>query len=204
MILQDMLSPRLGQALRPNVWDVVALVLVIGAVVLIVYGGEQTTLPLSTLDTTTVSLDLANLLLYALRTTMRMLLAIICSTIFTFLYAALAAKSRRGADPAARHPAVGADPRLSHFHRRVLPEPVSRQRVRRRTRLRIRDLHQPGLEHDLQHVPVNAQRAEGCFPVCSRRWRGRPKTGMPICRFSPTVCNSKQTKYSTLANCFSC
>ena len=37
MTLQDMLSPRLGQALRPNVWDVVALVLVIGAMVLIVY-----------------------------------------------------------------------------------------------------------------------------------------------------------------------
>ena len=95
MTLQDMLSPRLGQALRPNVWDVVALVLVIGALVLIVYGGGQTTLPLSTLDTTPVSLDPANLPFYALRTTMRMLLAIICSTIFTFIYAALAAKSRR-------------------------------------------------------------------------------------------------------------
>ena len=95
MTLHDMLSPRLGQALRPNVWDMVALVLVIGAMVLIVYGGEQTTLPLSTLDTTPVSLDPANLPLYALRTTMRMLLAIICSTIFTFIYAALAAKSRR-------------------------------------------------------------------------------------------------------------
>jgi NitT/TauT family transport system permease protein len=95
MTLQDMLSPRLGQALRPNVWDVVGLVLVTGAMVLIVYGGEQTTLPLSTLDATPVSLDPANLPLYALRTTMRMLLAIICSTIFTFIYAALAAKSRR-------------------------------------------------------------------------------------------------------------
>lgn len=95
MTLQDMLSPRLGQALRPNVWDLVALVLVTGAMVLIVYGGEQTTLPLSMLDTTPVSLDPANLPLYALRTTMRMLLAIICSTIFTFIYAALAAKSRR-------------------------------------------------------------------------------------------------------------
>ena len=95
MTLQDILSPRLGQALRPNVWDVVALVLVIGAMVLIVYGGEQTTLPLSTLDVTPVSLDPANLPVYALRTTMRMLLAIVCSIIFTFIYAALAAKSRR-------------------------------------------------------------------------------------------------------------
>src|SRR5580692_8810925 len=95
MTLDDILTPRLGQALRPNVWDLVALILVTGAMVLIVYGGEQTTLPLSALDSTPVSLDPANLPLYALRTTMRMLLAIACSIVFTFIYAALAAKSRR-------------------------------------------------------------------------------------------------------------
>ncbi|SDI05231.1 MULTISPECIES: ABC transporter permease [Bradyrhizobium] len=95
MTLQELLTPRLGQALRPNIWDAVALILVIGAMVLIVYGGEQTTLPLSALDVTPVSLDPANLPGYALRTTMRMLLAIICSIVFTFVYAALAAKSRR-------------------------------------------------------------------------------------------------------------
>ncbi len=95
MTLDDILTPRLGQALRPNVWDAVALILVIGAMVLIVYGGEQTTLPLSTLGTSPVSLDPGNLPLYALRTTMRMLLALVCSIIFTLIYATLAAKSRR-------------------------------------------------------------------------------------------------------------
>jgi NitT/TauT family transport system permease protein len=95
MTLHDIRTPTLGQALRPNIWDAVALVLVIGAMVLIVYGGEQTVLPLSSLDVAPVSLDPANLPLYALRTTMRMLLAIVCSIIFTFIYAALAAKSRR-------------------------------------------------------------------------------------------------------------
>src|SRR5712664_2394012 len=95
MTLQDILTPRLGQALRPNIWDAVALIFVISAMVLIVYGGEQTALPLSALDVTPVSLDPANLPGYALRTTMRMLLAIVCSIIFTFIYAALAAKSRR-------------------------------------------------------------------------------------------------------------
>jgi NitT/TauT family transport system permease protein len=84
-----------GQVLRPNIWDIVALILVTGAMVLIVYGGEQTTAPLSALDVAPVSLDPTNLPLYALRTTMRMLLAIVCSIIFTFIYAALAAKSRR-------------------------------------------------------------------------------------------------------------
>jgi NitT/TauT family transport system permease protein len=95
MTLDEILTPRLGQALRPNIWDAVALILVIGAMVLIVYGGEQTTLPLSALDVSPVSLDPTNLPAYALRTTMRMLLAIVCSIIFTFIYAALAAKSRR-------------------------------------------------------------------------------------------------------------
>ncbi|WFU41590.1 ABC transporter permease subunit [Bradyrhizobium sp. CB82] len=95
MRLQDFRSAAIGQALRPNGWDVVALVLVIGAMVLMVYGGEQTTAPLSELERIPVSLDPLHLPLYALRTTMRMLLAIVCSTIFTFIYAAVAAKSRR-------------------------------------------------------------------------------------------------------------
>jgi NitT/TauT family transport system permease protein len=95
MALHDFRPAALGQALRPNIWDLVALILVIGAMVLIVYGGAQTTAPLSTLDIAPVSLDPANLPLYALRTTLRMLLAIVCSIIFTFIYAALAAKRRR-------------------------------------------------------------------------------------------------------------
>jgi NitT/TauT family transport system permease protein len=95
MTYQDLRIAILTRTLRPNVWDFVALILVIGAMVLIVYGGEQTTLPLSSLDTAPVSLDPANLPGYALRTTMRMLLAMVCSIVFTFLYATLAAKSRR-------------------------------------------------------------------------------------------------------------
>src|SRR5260221_11899785 len=95
MNLQEFLSPRVGQALRPNIWDAVALILVIGAMVLIVYGGRQTTLPLSALPGPPVSLDPTNPPLYALRKTMRMLMVIACSIIFPFVYAALAAKSRR-------------------------------------------------------------------------------------------------------------
>ncbi|WP_407177401.1 ABC transporter permease [Bradyrhizobium sp. STM 3562] len=95
MTLQDLRIAVLTQAPRPNIWDVVALILVIGAMVLIVYGGEQTTLPLSALDTAPVTLDPVHLPFYALRTTMRMLLAMACSIVFTFVYAAIAAKSRR-------------------------------------------------------------------------------------------------------------
>jgi NitT/TauT family transport system permease protein len=95
MALQDIRPAALGQALRPNIWDIVAFILVTGAMVLIVYGGEQTAAPLSALNTAPVSLDPANLPAYALRTTLRMLLAIVSSIIFTFIYSALAAKSRR-------------------------------------------------------------------------------------------------------------
>jgi NitT/TauT family transport system permease protein len=95
MAVQDMRPVALGQALQPNIWDVVALILVTGAMVLIVYGGEQTTAPLSALNVAPVSLDPTHLPAYALRTTLRMLLAIVCSIVFTFIYAAVAAKSRR-------------------------------------------------------------------------------------------------------------
>jgi len=95
MKLQDTRTAAIGQALRPNVWDAAAFILAISAMVLIVYGGKQTVAPLSELERVPVSLDPSHLPLYALRTTLRMLLAIVCSTIFTFVYAAIAAKSRR-------------------------------------------------------------------------------------------------------------
>ena len=95
MTLQDIRIAVLNQTPRPNLWDLVALILVIGAMVLIVYGSEQTTLPLSALDTAPVTLDPVHLPYYALRTTMRMLMAMACSLVFTFVYAAIAAKSRR-------------------------------------------------------------------------------------------------------------
>jgi NitT/TauT family transport system permease protein len=95
MMPQDFRTAAIRQTLRPNVWDLAAFVLVIGAMVLIAYGGQQTTAPLSELTRTPVTLDPIHLPLYALRTTLRMLLAISCSTVFTFIYAAVAAKSRR-------------------------------------------------------------------------------------------------------------
>ncbi|RZN13999.1 ABC transporter permease subunit [Bradyrhizobium sp. Leo121] len=96
MMFRDIRAAVLGpDSLRPNIWDLVALLLLIGVLVLIVYGGKQTIEPLSELERTPVTLDPRNLPLYALRTTMRMLLAIVCSTVFTFIYATLAAESRR-------------------------------------------------------------------------------------------------------------
>jgi NitT/TauT family transport system permease protein len=85
----------LGRVLLPNIWDIVALILIIGALALIAFGAEQTNAPISALDIAPVTLDPANLPVYALRTTLRMLAAIACSIVFTFIYGAVAAKSRR-------------------------------------------------------------------------------------------------------------
>ena len=95
MPVQKYVPLAIRRSVLPSAWDIMALLLVVGAIVLIAYGAEVTTEPLSALDATPLSLDPANLPIYALRTTLRMLLAIVLSTIFTFIYAAAAAKSRR-------------------------------------------------------------------------------------------------------------
>ncbi|PLP57681.1 sulfonate ABC transporter permease [Mesorhizobium loti] len=95
MPVQKYVPLAIRRSVLPSAWDIMALLLVVGAIVLIAYGAEVTTEPLSALDATPLSLDPANLPVYALRTTLRMLLAIVLSTAFTFIYAAAAAKSRR-------------------------------------------------------------------------------------------------------------
>ena len=70
-------------------------VLAIGTLVLLLHGASETTVPMTPHDHAPVSLDPANLPGYALRTILRMMAAIVFSLVFTFLYGALAAKSRR-------------------------------------------------------------------------------------------------------------
>ncbi len=79
----------------PNRWDLVAFPLVFGLLVLAGIGAHQTLAPITTLKQTAISLDPANLPEYALRTTLRMLAALVASLVFTFIYGTLAAKSRR-------------------------------------------------------------------------------------------------------------
>ncbi|KAA1058183.1 ABC transporter permease [Azospirillum argentinense] len=82
-------------AAAPNRWDLVALPLVVGLLALAAVGGHHMTAPLASLDAPAVSLDPWNLPDYALRSTLRMLAAMAASLLFTFVYATLAAKSRR-------------------------------------------------------------------------------------------------------------
>ncbi|MDE2361597.1 MAG: ABC transporter permease subunit [Hyphomicrobiales bacterium] len=95
MAARPVASPALAARALPNQWDAIALFLVFGALVLIVQGSRGMTAPLAAPVTAALSLDYANLPYYALRTTLRMFAAILCSLVFTFTYATVAAKSRR-------------------------------------------------------------------------------------------------------------
>jgi NitT/TauT family transport system permease protein len=81
--------------LLPNVYDGIVFVLIAGLLVAIVHGARELNVPLSTLDITPVTLDPRNLPEYALRTTIRMFTAVLFSLLFTFIFATLAAKSRK-------------------------------------------------------------------------------------------------------------
>jgi NitT/TauT family transport system permease protein len=76
-------------------WDVLAVLLILGVLVFLAEASRHLLQPLSELQVRPVSLDPGNLPEYAARTTLRMLIAMVLSLVFTFTYATLAAKSRR-------------------------------------------------------------------------------------------------------------
>ncbi|MBV8653738.1 MAG: ABC transporter permease subunit, partial [Alphaproteobacteria bacterium] len=80
--------------LRPTRWDLVAVPLVLGAIMLFSWGGQEMSVPYKFGDELPISLDPSVLPEYALRTVLRMFLALIASFIFSLAYSALAAKSR--------------------------------------------------------------------------------------------------------------
>src|SRR5438445_1813433 len=81
--------------LRPNLWDLAALPLVLGALALIAWGGMAMGAHYQIGDALPISLDPWRLPEYALRTVLRMAAALVVSLAFSFPYAALAAKSRQ-------------------------------------------------------------------------------------------------------------
>ncbi|MBR8262377.1 ABC transporter permease subunit [Burkholderia cenocepacia] len=79
----------------PNRWDFIAFPLIICLIAMAVVGFHETMAPIGVLQTQKISLDPSNLPEYALRTTLRMLAAMVASLAFTLVYGTLAAKSRR-------------------------------------------------------------------------------------------------------------
>jgi len=75
-------------------WDVLAILLTLGLLVFLGEASRNLFEPLAELQRQPPSLDPRNLPEYAARTTLRMLIAMVLSLVFTFTYATLAAKSR--------------------------------------------------------------------------------------------------------------
>ncbi len=78
-----------------NRWDLAAVVLLFGALSATVYAVRGMDVPLADVERSAVSLDPRELPGYALYTTLRMGAAMLASLLFTFVYGAWAAKSRR-------------------------------------------------------------------------------------------------------------
>ena len=98
-VLSQRFAPRSAigaQGLPRQMWfDAVAFAIVISFFVFISWGMSEMAAPIAKLKQTTISLGIDNLPRYAMRTTLRMLLAVVASLIFTLCYATLAAKSRK-------------------------------------------------------------------------------------------------------------
>jgi NitT/TauT family transport system permease protein len=76
-------------------WDVIAVLLVLGLLVFLGEASRHLFEPLAELQKQPPSLDPRHLPEYAARTTLRMLIAMVLSLLFTFTYATLAAKNKR-------------------------------------------------------------------------------------------------------------
>jgi NitT/TauT family transport system permease protein len=94
----NLISPAFNASawrLLPNRWDFIAFPLIICLIAMASIGYHQTMAPISVLKTQVISLSPFMLPEYAMRTTLRMLAAMLASLLFTLTYGTLAAKSRR-------------------------------------------------------------------------------------------------------------
>ena len=78
-----------------NRWDLLLLILIFSVLFFLGWAGAQMATPYQLGDQIPISLAPSNLPFYALRTVIRMFIALIFSILFTFIIGALAAKNRR-------------------------------------------------------------------------------------------------------------
>jgi NitT/TauT family transport system permease protein len=84
-----------GRRVLPNQWDLIAFAAIMAVLTAVAQSYHGISAPLPAPNEPVISLDYWNLPYYALRTMLRMFAALAASLVFTFTYAALAAKSRR-------------------------------------------------------------------------------------------------------------
>ncbi len=89
----SLLAPR--KAVRNFWFDTLAFAIVVAFLMYVAWGMMEMSAPIGVLKQTPISLDISNLPEYAMRTTLRMLIAVLASLLFTLLYATAAAKSRK-------------------------------------------------------------------------------------------------------------
>jgi NitT/TauT family transport system permease protein len=101
--ISDRFTPRiantqlLGSRVLPYQWwfDALAFLIVLGFFAFIAWGMSEMIAPIGTLKQSPIDLHASNLPEYALRTTLRMLMAVSAALLFTLIYATLAAKSHK-------------------------------------------------------------------------------------------------------------
>ncbi len=84
-----------GRRALPNLYDLLALAIVFSILIAVVHASRGAVMPLGAPGATDIHLGVIYLPYYALRTTLRMFIAMGFSLLFTFTYATLAAKSHR-------------------------------------------------------------------------------------------------------------
>lgn len=88
-------SPKTGIGLRPNLWDAIALIIILGILAVLGYAANQIQVPYQMGHPVEISLSPTKLPEYAANTVLRMIMALCFSLLFTFIVAPLAAKSRQ-------------------------------------------------------------------------------------------------------------
>ncbi|MBN2689373.1 MAG: ABC transporter permease subunit [Gammaproteobacteria bacterium] len=79
----------------PNYWDAVALALIVAIFAVLGWTAMQMATPYNVGQAIPISLSPRSLPVYAMRTVLRMFIALFCSLIFTFVFGAVAAKNKK-------------------------------------------------------------------------------------------------------------
>jgi NitT/TauT family transport system permease protein len=92
MIPKKTLFSQPASQIIPNFWDIIAWIFMIAILCAIAWGASRMSMPYHLGQKIPISLDPANLPIYALQTVLRMFIALIISFIFTLIVGSLAAK----------------------------------------------------------------------------------------------------------------
>ena len=88
-------TSRASTIITPNIWDILILTVILGILATIAWGAGQMTIPYKIGEPLKISLDPQMLPNYAIRTILRMFIALIFSLLVTLLIAPLAAKNKQ-------------------------------------------------------------------------------------------------------------